>query len=624
MPLSRRRWDASAQFCRKAEKGMLMQNTTDKIGICPISSESLLRFALKGLRERGVSALVPEEPIQKEAEKLAGLLPSHYLPDIYLDLPLMGGDSEGMAAVFDCYDRCRIERFSDGQYFRNLNIPSLTAPEDRDILCVLRPDGAHHTLAKRELIPVRDAAKAFPVLRALEDQHIRCRIEPDGRLLFTTGFLDRRRRYTHLPWKEKLHALLRTSGCSEAAIDLLDRASYNSGAPFYDLELGYLEWVVCLDVAAFHLTVIDGRVTDCRAVLHIFDKSLTLAGTEMKPFRAYQWHITDNCDQRCKHCYLFAEDARMKCVTTPWEQLLHTLDDIEADASALYRFASPAVTGGDPLLHPQFWEFAQELHRRGLLWDIMGNPFHLNEDVCRRLYALGCFQYQMSLDGLREYHDKMRKPGSFQATLDAIGLLNNAGIRPTLMATVSRQNMDDLIACMDLAAEHHAASFSFARYCATSPEKAKEAYPSPEEYRDFLLRYYNKRRAYMEQGCRTSFGLKEHLFTLLQLELGKFTIPEHAKDRPEEVYDGCHLGQTVCIAANGDLLACRRMESVIGNVREQSVREITTGQLCRQYADIRNIKKCKDCELLGFCRGCRAVGYNATGDLQCADPMCWK
>ena len=30
-----------------------------------------------------------------------------------------------------------------------------------------------------------------------------------------------------------------------------------------------------------------------------------------KPTFAFQWHITDECDQRCKHCYLFSEDARM-------------------------------------------------------------------------------------------------------------------------------------------------------------------------------------------------------------------------------------------------------------------------------------------------------------------------
>ena len=28
----------------------------------------------------------------------------------------------------------------------------------------------------------------------------------------------------------------------------------------------------------------------------------------MKPYFAFQWHITDTCDQRCKHCYIFAEN----------------------------------------------------------------------------------------------------------------------------------------------------------------------------------------------------------------------------------------------------------------------------------------------------------------------------
>lgn len=25
----------------------------------------------------------------------------------------------------------------------------------------------------------------------------------------------------------------------------------------------------------------------------------------MKQYFSFQWHITDECDQRCKHCYIF-------------------------------------------------------------------------------------------------------------------------------------------------------------------------------------------------------------------------------------------------------------------------------------------------------------------------------
>ena len=27
---------------------------------------------------------------------------------------------------------------------------------------------------------------------------------------------------------------------------------------------------------------------------------------------AFQWHITDACDQHCKHCYIFSEDSCKK------------------------------------------------------------------------------------------------------------------------------------------------------------------------------------------------------------------------------------------------------------------------------------------------------------------------
>ena len=71
-------------------------------------------------------------------------------------------------------------------------------------------------------------------------------------------------------------------------------------------------------------------------------------------------------------------------------------------------------------------------------------------------------------------------------------------------------------------------------------------------------------------------------------------------------------------------MACRRMESVLGNVKTCSLADIMDGDRRRAFTDIAHIQKCGDCELLQVCRGCRAVGYNVTGDLKGPDPMCWK
>ena len=28
-----------------------------------------------------------------------------------------------------------------------------------------------------------------------------------------------------------------------------------------------------------------------------------------KSYFSFQWHITDECDQRCKHCYIFSGEC---------------------------------------------------------------------------------------------------------------------------------------------------------------------------------------------------------------------------------------------------------------------------------------------------------------------------
>jgi len=115
---------------------------------------------------------------------------------------------------------------------------------------------------------------------------------------------------------------------------------------------------------------------------------------------AFQWHITDECDQRCKHCYIFSE-SHPKLVEMPWERLVAVLANVERMAEKMNRLPYLYITGGDPILHSRFWDFLELVHSHGIPFTIMGNPFHLTDEVCARMKALGCRKYQLSLDGLR-------------------------------------------------------------------------------------------------------------------------------------------------------------------------------------------------------------------------------
>lgn len=89
------------------------------------------------------------------------------------------------------------------------------------------------------------------------------------------------------------------------------------------------------------------------------------------------------------------------------------------------------------------------LHEHSVPFTILGNPFHLNDQVCRELKYYGCEKYQLSLDGLRETHDWFRKPGSFDCTLEKIGCINRAGIRSVIMTTVSKTNRIEVPGIID-------------------------------------------------------------------------------------------------------------------------------------------------------------------------------
>lgn len=77
------------------------------------------------------------------------------------------------------------------------------------------------------------------------------------------------------------------------------------------------------------------------------------------------------------------------------------------------------------------------------------------------------------------------------------------------------------------------------------------------------------------------------------------------------------------ILPSGDVYACRRVQnSKVANVFEDQLADMWVRDMER-YQDYTKFKKCSNCELLAFCRGCPAVASGAHGDFYDADPQCW-
>ncbi len=342
---------------------------------------------------------------------------------------------------------------------------------------------------------------------------------------------------------------------------------------------------------------------------------------EAEHYFSFQFHITDACDQRCRHCYIYGEDGSHQPESMPWEKMRLAVEKCEAFCRNMNARPCFYLTGGDPLLHPAFWQLAEHLQRREIPFVILGNPFHLTPKVCRRLKKLGCLRYQLSLDGLEETHDWFRKPGSYRETMEKIGMLKKCGLQTTVMTTVSSRNIAEIPALVDEVVAAGADHYAFARYCPSAADGTNGL--TPQAYRELLYTCGKKFHDLIESGCKTSFGKKDHLWVLYDYENGRFTPPEN--DHPYTIYGGCHCGtQHLTLLPNGDVMACRRVpDSVIGNLFRDSLEQMWAGQLAA-WRQLDKFEKCSKCELLSWCRGCPAVAKCTNGSFYSPDPQCWK
>jgi radical SAM protein with 4Fe4S-binding SPASM domain len=281
-------------------------------------------------------------------------------------------------------------------------------------------------------------------------------------------------------------------------------------------------------------------------------------------------------------------------------------------------------TGGDPILRSDFFDLLGYANKRDIYIGVLGNPNHINHSSAIKLKEYGVRQYQISIDGMRDTHDSLRQKGSFDDSLRALEILKETGIMENVMFTLSKQNADDLIPVMQLMAEKNIRHFDFARVCAYGNARELADSFQPQEYRELLLKVYDEMKRLKENGAKTIFGFKDHLWNLLRYELGEY---KPRGDNDSKIYDGCHAGQTfLVLLADGTIYACRRFTSPIGNIRSDDLYHVFRySQLLNQMRNVNLYEKCRYCELRQYCRGCPAVSAGVSnGNFLSPDPQCWK
>jgi selenobiotic family peptide radical SAM maturase len=315
-----------------------------------------------------------------------------------------------------------------------------------------------------------------------------------------------------------------------------------------------------------------------------------------------QWHITQVCDLHCKHCYDRSDRSPLSL-----GQAVRVLDDLRAFCKDRRVRGAISFTGGNPLLHPQFNEIYRAAADRGFDIAILGNPAprgRIEEIVQIQMPSF----FQVSLEGLREHNDSIRGAGHFDRIMAFLDILRDLGVYSMVMLTLTRDNMDEVIPLAALL-RGKADVFHFNRL-ALFGEGANLKLPDRTRYRKFLEGYL------AAAETNPVMGIKDNLINILRRERGIGLFGGCAGY-------GCGAAfNFVSLLADGEVHACRKLPSPIGNLRRQSLAAIYDSEEARRYRLGPSV--CRNCEIRPACGGCLAStlssGLNIFED---KDPFCF-
>jgi MoaA/NifB/PqqE/SkfB family radical SAM enzyme len=300
-------------------------------------------------------------------------------------------------------------------------------------------------------------------------------------------------------------------------------------------------------------------------------------------FIAASLELTYACSWRCVFCYNPRHSDRAPLNTIEWSTVLDDLRTI----GTLHL----TLTGGEPLVHPGFFEIARAAVERHFAITIFTNGSRIDRPTAARIAELAPYVVELTLHGATPVvHDLTTgRRGSYDDVLAAIAHLRDAGVRMHVKTVLTSINEHELEAMIALAA---------------SLEVPFSVDPNITPRDDGSL---DPRR------FRASSDARRRAFAWAK-SVGQLPRVDRRSDGPN-----CALGEkSVAIDPEGNVYPCPQWRSSsLGNVRDTRLRDLWASSEARLAAS--SVARDASRRLAGLGRFsefpfCPALAMKRTGD----------
>ena len=175
-------------------------------------------------------------------------------------------------------------------------------------------------------------------------------------------------------------------------------------------------------------------------------RSTPLAPRRDPPGPVVIWNLVRRCNLTCMHCYSISTDIDFPGELST-EEVFRVMEDLKAA-----RVPALILSGGEPLLRKNIFEIAALAKALGFYTGLSTNGTLIDAALADRIATTGFDYVGISLDGLRDTHDRFRKKaGAFDQALNGIRLCRDRGVKVGMRFTVTQENAAELPALLDLA-----------------------------------------------------------------------------------------------------------------------------------------------------------------------------
>ncbi len=316
----------------------------------------------------------------------------------------------------------------------------------------------------------------------------------------------------------------------------------------------------------------------------------------------------EQCNLKCLHCY----QENHKYINLPYDDLISIYKQYKKLLNKLEMKGHINITGGEPLCNPHLFKILDLIKNDSDLisFSILTNGTLLTPEIAKKIKSYDPYYVQVSLEGGKKTNDYIRGNGTYKKIAQGIKCLRNEDIFTSISFTATKLNYKEFPKVVKYGVKYGVNNIWSDRYIPLGDSLDKDLMMNYDETREYLEIMSKERNKLMKKkNNHTTISM----YRALQFQM------------TNDFAYGCTAGDTLLtVMENGDLVPCRRMPIVVGNLLKDNMYDLyKNNKVLKELRKNTVPDDCKSCEHSEMCHGgLKCLTYALYKDLNHKDVGC--